>query len=755
MRFVAPSVLLGLFAAALPFIIHRIGRRRANPLRFAAMELLIKADRQVAARRRLRDALLLIVRTSVAAALPLLFARPYAEVRSDLPSTTDRPQSAVIVLDDSASMQRRRGAIGSGTVFESARARARTLLENMAPQSDVALVLGSEGARAPVAEPSTDRPRLLAAIDDTVGTARRGDLTAALARAAQILQTGGHQEKRIYLVTDLQASGFSADAPAALSSPLATPLGPIGVTILPVGVNPGATWENRAVMDVSAEPAPEAGAQGVAVVAEIANFSSRPATHLGVTLRLDGIEVARGFVDVAANGRVRKKFLHTFGSAGGGGGGAAHQAEVEIDADLFTLDDRRLARVEISRGLRVLVVDGDPRTVRNEDEVFFLEAALRAGGGRFQVQEATPDDLASRNLDGYAAVFMANVARPSADAAASVVRYVEGGGGLFIALGDRVDGDVWNQRMRAVLPQPLGLRRTAAARPGSQEGETVDTRPAERLAPIDRRHPLLAWFQGSGEGLTSARFFQYTLLEPASDSPSRSVVLRYESGAPALVEADIGRGRVLLLTTTVDREWTDLPIRPGFLPLVQEAARRLGGVPSGDAISALPIGAAREIPAAPDDRRIEIIKPDGEGRALGPETRQNAIQTRDANAEAASGSGSAAGLASVGRAARVVIFRETDQPGAYRVRAFRNNGASVDRPDETFIVNLDTRESDPAVLPPERRPDRTAVRTGKDGHAPTRHMELWHVLGAALIAFLLLESILTMRLRTNRARLPG
>ncbi len=731
MRFLAPSLLLGLLAAALPFLIHRIGRRRANPLRFAAMELLLRAERQVTARRRLRDVALLIVRTGAAAALPLLFARPYAEVRSDLPSTTDRPQSAAIILDDSASMQRRRGAIGSGTVFESARARARSLLENMAPQSDVALVLGSEGARAPVAEPSTDRPRLLAALDETTGTARRGDLTAALARAAQILQSGAHAEKRIYLVTDLQASGFSPDATA----PLPTPSGPIAVTILPVGANPGDPWENRAVMDVGAEPAPEAGAQGVAVVAEIANFSRRPVSHLGVTLRLDGTEVARGFVDIPPGERVRKKFLHAFG-----GGGAAHEAEVEIDADRFALDDRRLARVEVSRGLRVLVVDGDPRTVRNEDEVFFLEAALRAGGGRFQVQVAMPDEVASRNLNDYAAVFLANVARPSVEVAAELVRYVGNGGGLFISVGDRVDADVWNQRLRRILPQPLGLRRTAAARPGSQEGETVDTRPAERLAPIDRRHPLLAGFQGGGEGLTAARFFQYLLLEPSAENPGRSVILRYESGAPALVEAEVGRGRVLLLTTTVDREWTDLPIRPGFLPLIQEAARRLAGIPAGDSISALLIGAAREIPAAADDRRIEIIKPDGEGRAMIPETREPTTTPR--RDEKSPG-------ASVGHALRGVVFRETDQPGTYRVRAFRNNGVSLDRPDETFVVNLDPRESDPAVLPPERRPDRLAAPLGQDGRAPTRHLELWHLLGAGLIAFLLVESILTLRLRLS------
>ena len=271
----------------------------------------------------------------------------------------------------------------------------------------------------------------------------------------------------------------------------------------------GEPWSNRAVVGLGAEPAPEEGAQGIAVVAEIANFAAEPARNLGITLRLDGAEVARGFVDVPAGGRARKRFVHTVS-------GGAHQAEVVIDHDGFTLDDRRACRVEASRGLRVLLVDGDPRTVRTEDEAFFLEAALRAGGSNFSVTTVLPDDLGEpRSRRRYGAVFLANVARPSADGGRGITRYVEAGGGLFISVGDRVDADAWNQTMKAVLPQPLGLKRSAAALPGARpEGETVDLRPAERLAPIDRRHPLLAAFPARGEGLASARFFQFLLLAP-------------------------------------------------------------------------------------------------------------------------------------------------------------------------------------------------------------------------------------------------
>src|SRR5438552_1104603 len=229
MRFLAPSLLLGLAAALLPWFIHRLGRRRANPFPFAAMQLLFRAEREVAARRRLRDVLLLIVRTTVAAALPLLFARPFTEVRSDLPASTNRPQTAVVILDDSASLQRHTGALGGNSLFEVARTQARALIENMAPESDVALLLGSEGSAAPIADPSSDRPRLLAALDAVTVSARRGDLSGALARAAQIARSGAHAERRIYLVTDLQASGFAGDAPAG--STAASGDRPVGVTV--------------------------------------------------------------------------------------------------------------------------------------------------------------------------------------------------------------------------------------------------------------------------------------------------------------------------------------------------------------------------------------------------------------------------------------------------------------------------------------------------------------------------------------------
>ena len=88
------------------------------------------------------------------------------------------------------------------------------------------------------------------------------------------------------------------------------------------------------------------------------------------------------------------------------------------------------------------------------------------------------------------------------------------------------------------------------------------------------------------------------------------------------------------------------------------------------------------------------------------------------------------------------------------MRAARADGTSVDRPDESFVVNIDTRESDPARLPADRRPDRVRGAGGADA-APKRRLELWHGLSAAVLVFVLLESILTLRSRRGSQLRPA
>ncbi len=221
------------------------------------------------------------------------------------------------------------------------------------------------------------------------------------------------------------------------------------------------------------------------------------------------------------------------------------------------------------------MIDGAPNAVRYRDEAFFVDAALSAPGS--PVQEVVRDAEAGfrEDLSGYDVVMLLNAPPPPAEFAAKLSEFLEAGGGLFISAGDQVEPDAYNQRLGKLLPRAFRVVRTAASR-DEPDAESK----AARLSQIDAEHPVFALFTGQArEGLMSARFYKYLLLESAAASgqSSSKILATYEDGAPAVAVARRGKGRVLVLTTTVDRDWSDFAIRTSFLPLMQRFGAYLAG----------------------------------------------------------------------------------------------------------------------------------------------------------------------------------
>jgi hypothetical protein len=67
------------------------------------------------------------------------------------------------------------------------------------------------------------------------------------------------------------------------------------------------------------------------------------------------------------------------------------------------------------------------------------------------------------------------------------------------------------------------------------------------------------------------------LVEGGARSDGSEVLAAFDDGAPAFLTARRGRGRVLLFTSTLDRDWGDFAIRTSYLPLMQRAAAWLAG----------------------------------------------------------------------------------------------------------------------------------------------------------------------------------
>lgn len=729
MGFLAPVFAAFALLGGVPILIHLVGRSRARVRKLPTLILLQASQLRVAQYTRLRHLALLLLRILVLAAIPLALAKPYFEARSDLPARVGVAQSAVLVLDDSLSMRYQLGDDGRSskdTLFARAKRRAVRLIDALPPTAEVALVLGASGGVSPVAELTSDRARLYSAIAALQPSLRSADLGGALKRAAQILQTVRRAQRHVYILTDAAGHALPEDL-----------LPPSELEVSVVDVSDGKPLPNVALVDVLTESAPSLGARAIRVSAEVANFGDMPVKELQLTLWVDGRPVAKGLLDVAARSHATKRFFHLLRPPVEAAGDrptpeealrqlGLHHISVGLSQDRLTDDDTRHAKVEVQRSLRVLILDGDPRTLRREDEIYYLEMALHPGEreeSAFQVTAATLEE-AGATLSDYDAVLLCNAkaADLSRRQLLTALRdYVQAGGGLFIAVGDNADVEAYNSTLAELLPQPLAVVKTTGRIGRGREAaasEETSSDIGEHLGHMDRRHPLLSPFLvgRASESLLSARFGRYVLLRPTpKSSADATVILSYESGAPALVEKGIGRGKVLLFTSTIDRDWNDLAIQPAFLPLMHQLVRYLARAPARAAEPSTLIGQPREIKLESGDTRLEITLPSGKKRLF----------------ERLAG--------------RVSLsFVDTIEPGLYRVAGAPDSGVWRPRPAEFFIVNVDPAESDLQHAPPARitaleRPLHHEVETGA---APRRRVELWHYLGLLLLVGLLVEALL-------------
>lgn len=716
--------------AAVPLLIHLFGRPRAERRKFAPLGFLRRSDRRTARRRKIVEILLLVARCLAIAAVPLVLAKPFFETDhpGDMAAViSGRSESAVIVVDDSRSMRWR---AGGKSLFDAAIGKARAIVDGMGRDSEAAILLTSSGSQAPQGELTPDRTRLRAALAAIQPSERVGDSTAALRRAGAILAGAPRPERRVYLVSDLAAHGLAADPPwgGSAEAPELTLVDAAG----------GRALANRAVVGLAIESAPQLGPRGLRIDAEVANFSGEAVKELEVTLRVDGRAVAKGLLDLPAQGRGTKRFFHALADPAPAAGeerpDAAeppHDLAVEIAPDALADDDRRFARVQIVRRLRALLVDGDPRTIRRDDELFFLETALRPGDrddSRIDLTVTTLAELPRHPLDQVDLVFLCNAKAPDGERAAALEKFVAAGGGLFLSMGDNVDSDAWNAALGDLLPQPLaGVRTVGAVANARDDGEARAGGDGERLARFDRRHPVLAPFTGAAgetargpaEALREARVQRFALLKPTAEArDGHAILLRLESGAPLLVEGKHGAGRVMLLTTTADRDWSDLALQPAYLPLVQQSARYLARAALRAPDAPIRVGQPHEIALADGDQRLEVTLPSGAKRSEGA----SAIAAR-----------------------RLYVFTGTDEPGIYRFAAGSSAFALPRRPVADFAVNVDDRESDLARVEPARLAGIARPHGGAAGKPSKRRVELWHALGAALLGLMVAEGLLSWR----------
>ena len=710
--FLKTAVLGGAALGALPVIIHILSRRRFRVTIWAAMEFLLQAVRQNARRLMLQDILLMLLRVLIIVLLALTLARPVltGAVLGVFGGTAE--VGALIVLDDSYSMRYR---TAGGTLFERAASRARDIVRTLPPGSMAALVTANEEAAVRV-QPTFNLALAAELTTDLQPSFRGSSLAAGLEAAPALLERMAKPRREVFLITDAQRRAFPAE-----QGRLAQLLGPLASLAVPyvVRVAPGLP-EDVAIDRVALLSELPTTAEPVEFSVTVTNRGPVPQRQVAVELFVDGVKVDMtevGLAGGAESERSRGAVLRARFQRPG-----FHRAEARLLGDRLEADDRRYLALRAYDRLPVLVVDGEPGERLFDGEADYLAFALspvdpETGEVVSAVRTTVirPYELPQERLSAYGAVILANVPALPAPVVTALEEYVGRGGGLMFFLGDQVEADAYNRDLyrdgEGLLPGQLGEP------VGSGDPAAGD---AVGFSASGLTHPILRLFADPDSvDLTMLQVWRALSLAVPEGASGR-VLWRYTTGDVAMAERTFGRGRVLLVTTTADAEWTNLPHKSAFLPLLHRAVYYL--VRSGQEAWGLTPGEPLVLPLDVADLEavVEVDRPGGQVDELTPELTDRG-----------------AGL----------LYPHTGDVGFYQLR--RRGEAE---PLALYAVNVDTAESDLAGYSAAELEERCAglpLRVLSEENAlaeevrrSRRGRELWRWLLAAVLGLALLETFL-------------
>ncbi len=661
MSFAAPLFLLAALAGLIPVVFHLIHRRKAQEMRFSTLRLLRISVERTRRRKYVEDLSLLIVRVAVLLLIAVGLAGPALTGLAALWGG-GRASAVAIVLDNSASM----ALTSEGRArFEAAREGAGMVLDRLR-EGDLVALLPTGGPPAPeLGRLLRGREAVRQALDQCRISYERADLAVMIRKARALLARAEAPIKEIYIFTDNQALSWEGLKPTESGADAQESGGALQPPVILVDLS-GDPVPNVALRSIAMEsPASVAGALFQTHV-EIVNEATVPQQkHL--MLFVDGTRTAVSpTLHLPPGGTVRHDFSFTLENAG------VHRGEVRLaEDDGSPLDNRLYFAATLDQQIPVAIVKPRRDEVPQADDAYYLERALAPAGstvGAFRVTILTPESIGAGDLSSHAVIFCVNLPALTPFEADRLCEYVRNGGHLVWICGRNVQPAAYNA-MNAVTRRdllPAMLDELRQPLPGGVESWHVGF--------LDKNNPALGPLTEPASIYQSILVYKHFVIRWGTQEGGR-VLAGLDDGQPLLVERPVGSGWVLLLGTSVHVEWTNLPIKPIFLPLITRLVFHLAGAEAertfglAGAPMAIPIGMGKEVDAARKSKEaveIDVVRPSGEE-----------LRLRESDP-----------------AARTFRYTDTHEAGVYLVRLVNRNPARA----LGFAVNLDPAEVDPATI---------------------------------------------------------
>ncbi|MCS7250048.1 MAG: BatA domain-containing protein [candidate division WOR-3 bacterium] len=503
MSFFTPFFLYLLPLSSLPIILHFIFRFRLKKVDFSSLFFLVDLKKERFNFYRLRDILLLILRTLFIAFLILSLSRPYI-LKKKSPLLKILPQKAksiLIILDDSYSM-------GYENNFEKGKEILKEIIKNLNKNSKVTILLTSK-------RKIVENEKVANISESLIENLK---ISYDISYAKEILENLKDFDGEVYLITDLQEYSYSFLKDFKSNFLL---------RIVDLGKE---NFKNCGIVDFRFLPERE---EKIAFQVKLANYSQRevetPITIYGEDFVFKNFLILSSGIkefNLEIPKRSEKNII---------------TGRVEIGEDNLVSDNIYYFVYEKKKEIPLLIA------YEREEDIFYLRK-LFSVIKNYQINYLSLKEIKKISFSSYSIVFLVNPSKIDQFLKWQLLNYLKKGGKVILILGRTLEENKFEEIF--------------------ETKETWEGKGFLTLEKWEKNHFIFQDFKE--KVIKEPKFYRVVNLQ----EKNLKVLAYFNNNFPFLLEDTLNN--LLIFTTNFSDNFTDMPSKIIFLPLILRTLEYLG-----------------------------------------------------------------------------------------------------------------------------------------------------------------------------------
>lgn len=533
MTFLNPSILFGLFAAAIPILLHFLNLRKLKTIEFSTLLFLKELQKTKIKRIKLKQLLLLIIRIIIIVFIVLAFARP--TLKNSFSNETAKT-SAIFIIDNTFSMSL---VNEKGSLLNQAKLKAKNLINEIKDGDEVTIItIGEVNTKKFI--PTKSIKELINQIDNIEISEVSNTLNQAMVEASKIIYKSNQLNKEIYIFTDMQKSRLinSKDELSDYGK-----IFPENTRLFLIDLS-NDEYNNLGIVSFQSENQIFELNKDISFKVKVKNYSNTKIDNNVISLFINGKRSSQKNLTLNSN-EMKEVILETTLQDTG-----LVNFSAELEDDAILNDNQFFLSVNVKKNVSVLICTENPNSSKFVNYAISLNPNIK-------LKEINFSQLNSVDLNNYDLIML--FASANNHSLKKVNEFLLQGKNLVVFPSENSNSITYSQTLKQ-----LNLNYQFI-----EKGIVNSNQIVNEFGKIDFNHSLFKniFTEEKKTKIESAeinKFLQTQLT--GKEKP----IIQLANGSPFLFEINELKSKILVFTSSPTLSWNDFPLKSLFAPLINK-----------------------------------------------------------------------------------------------------------------------------------------------------------------------------------------